>query len=877
MNQIQINATAGPVRPDTSPFKRRDLLLPLLVLVLSLLTTQVLWQETRRLITEERQNEFDIGIRETQLLTEHRLADYAEVLYGMQALYAASNEVSFKGFSAYTKSLRIEERYSGIVNLAYSAIVPDEQKVQHIAATRKQGFPDYAINPEGQRNFYAPTVQLETFHNSKQQDLGLDSLASGERRSSFERARDSATLSITGKLLQPQGEKPDDGHLLMVMPVYRNDMPHDSQEARQNHLLGWVSATFRMQNLMSELITPHNNFSISVYDGTSATPDTLLYNYASGNQDTSAAIFHSTRQIMVADRLWTLNYASSPEFDAKLTNSNRLRTVTYSGIAASLLLALITWLLLYSRRKNLSYTARLERAKQQAEIGNKSKSEFLANISHELRTPMNVILGMLHLILRVETDNKKLDLLEKAQFASEHLLDTIDNILDLANLESGRLQIAPFNFSLREILTDLEKRGAKEADKKGLKLILDVSPDIYRLKLHGDAKRITQVLYKYIDNAIKFSEQGEIIIRVLLQEEHELSCRLRFEVEDSGIGISPDLQPHLFEPFWQADSSSTRAYEGTGLSLAISKELVGMMRNGEVGAKSIPGKGSTFWFSVRLDKIIPTEKSSDGPLSLDQFFRFNGARILLAEDNSLSQMVMRELLEEAGASVNLAESGVAVLEKLRQNSYDCVLMDIQMPLMDGIDATRAIRSELKLLDLPIIAVTAHTSEEKRKECLNAGMNDFIGKPFTPSAFYDTVAHWLPALNSTDSPVQTQTNSMTSWSGDPEVIDLSILAELIGSDRGKMYEFATKFLNLARGDMIHIESAVERNDLKTLGRLAHHNMAPARMVGAIGFAELCGELDEHSKNAAAPELIRKTVIQMRPLLGRIEQYIQTELA
>ncbi|HEX5364319.1 MAG TPA: CHASE domain-containing protein [Gallionella sp.] len=861
------------------PRMRPILLLPLLVLILGLLATQLIWSDSQRQLQTELQNEFDYGIHRTEFNIGQRLSDYEDVLYGLQALYSASDEVSRSEFSAYVAGLHLDEHHPGIQSVAFSISVSGAQKEQHLAAIRKQGFPDYTIHPEGIRDLYVPAIYVEPFQGENLREFGLDNYATAERRATLERARDSEQISVSGKLTLAQGVDAQQTSILMFMPVYRNGVAHNTAESRRANLVGWVSAAFRIQDLAAQLIgASSRNINIDIYDGTEMTAETLLYS-SENARDTSAA-FKSVRQIQIADRLWTLSFSSKPAFDAKLLHS-RTGTLAISGIVVSLILSLFTWLMLYSRERALLDSARLERAKRLAERANQAKSEFLANMSHELRTPMNGILGMTHLALRNETDSHKLNLLEKIQFSGEHLLHTIDNVLDLSSLESGRLHLNPFDFMLREILSDLDGQLTPKASHKGLELAFDIPPELYALKLHGDAARLEQVLLNYACNAIKFTEQGRIVIRARILEEDERSCKLRFEVEDTGIGIDMDKRPPLFTPFWQVDASSSRTHEGSGLGLAICSELVSMMEDGQVGVESALGKGSTFWFSARFDKTgssVPAGK--ERKISPELFANFNGARILVADDNSLSQMVMGELLKSAGASVQSAWSGREALELLQQNRYDCVLMDVQMPLMDGIETTQAIRSDPAWAKLPIIAVTAHASDENRQRCLQAGMNDFMGKPFTPSAFYATLARWLPipAVQEAtrDAPAPSRQDS-TIWSGDSALIDLSMLADLIGDDRTKMREFATKFLTLARADMTQIESALERNDLDMLGKLAHHNKAPARMVGALGFANLCQQLVDHSKYASTPDQIRETIIQMRPLLDRIEQYIQLKLA
>ncbi|OGS80410.1 MAG: hypothetical protein A2061_04815 [Gallionellales bacterium GWA2_59_43] len=864
---------------------RPELLASVLVLAIGLLATYLLWQNAQQQHLHDLQEEFDSGIREAELKIERRVSNSQNVLHGLQALYAASERVEHSEFAAYAATLHLDQNHPGIQSLTFSSIVPAEQLERHLAGIRKQGFPGYSIKPDGKRKLYAPVIHIAPFQGRNLRAFGLDNYATPERRAALEHARDSGKASLSGKLTLVQDDNSSQSGILMFLPVYRNGMAHDTPARRHASIVGWVAAAFRMNNLISGLLDAHTrHFDIEIYDGASTNADALLYD-SDTVRDTqkSTATFRHIQQIEVADRYWTLSFASTPSFDAKLTTPEA-GIVTVIGAVSSLILALCTWLLLRSRKRALHDAHLLQEAIQQAEMANRAKNEFLANIGHELRTPMNAILGMTHLALADETESYKRSRLENIQFSGEHLLNTIDNILDYSGMEYGTPQSHPVDFTLRRLLNNIESFVIRKAAGKDVELSVDIAPGLSRRRLHGDARGLEQVLLNYLDNAVKFTPQGHIILRVLQQEENDASFKLRFEVQDSGIGIDKEKQPQLYSPFWQADSSSTRKHEGIGLGLAICKKLVEKMNEGELGVNSTPGNGSTFWFSARLDKARARRSGNETPATTGNYTYIKGSRILVAEDNVLSQTIIGGLLESAGAMVHRARNGTEALELLHQNTFDCVLMDVQMPEMDGIAATRAIRADPALAELPVIAVTAHASKENRRRCLDAGMNDFIGKPFTPASLYARLAYWLPPHHTPDAarPLQLSIEAIPQddqayRSGDNEIIDLSTLSELIGNDRARMREFANKFVELARGDMPQIEAALAHNDHETLGRLAHHHKAPARMVGAQGFANLCQELSDHIKQAATPAQISQTVARMRPLLDRIEQRVQQELA
>ncbi len=389
-------------------------------------------------------------------------------------------------------------------------------------------------------------------------------------------------------------------------------------------------------------------------------------------------------------------------------------------------------------------TAELSLAKEAAEAASRAKSSFLTNMSHELRTPFHGILGAITLARSRMVEPKGKELLDRAKNATNHLLRVINDILDISRIEAERLEIESTEFCLLPIVENLTSLLGQTARGKGVVLTFDLAPDLATLRLLGDPLRLTQVLINLVGNAVKFTEQGEVALRIGAGTRGGLRHRLRFEIEDSGIGIPPEALARLFTAFEQGDGSMTRRYGGTGLGLAISRRLVQLM-GGEIGVHSTPGQGSTFWFELEFSEAAtagPAPQVSAQVQGQRLGRDHGGKRILVVEDDPVNQEVARTMLEDAGLLVDLAGDGAEGVRHAGARPYALILMDMQMLVMNGLEATLVIRAESLNATTPILAMTANAFAEDRERCLEAGMNDHITKPVVPEHLYQVLADWL---------------------------------------------------------------------------------------------------------------------------------------
>jgi signal transduction histidine kinase/CheY-like chemotaxis protein len=502
------------------------------------------------------------------------------------------------------------------------------------------------------------------------------------------------------------------------------------------------------------------------------------------------------------------------------------------GIGIIALLAVVSafWYMLNQGRQQQKIIALLnESEKRSKELAN-MKEQFLANMSHEIRTPMNAILGFTNLLRRTQLNGEQRQYVQNIHSAGENLLALVNDILDLSKIEAGMMSLEETRFSLHSLLSSVGAMFSEKIKEKRLDFAVAIDKEVPDV-LSGDAVRLTQILVNLINNAVKFTEKGRIDVVVKLLEQSEEEVRLQLTISDTGIGISAEKQQTIFERFQQADTETTRQFGGTGLGLAIVKQLV-TLQNGTIRVKSEQGKGSKF--IVELSYRVPDlNQLYEAALSAqEETVPLERISVLIAEDNVMNQQLISHLMKSWGIDFVLVGNGTEAVEQLKKQLFSLVLMDIQMPGMDGYTATAIIRNDLKL-SIPIIAMTAHAMTGEKEKCLQLGMNDYVSKPIKETVLYNMISRYAQDLPEVEKPTH-------------PLVKLDYLSQLSGGDKQFERQILEQFVVQMPEELQQLEDAIEKSHFDTVRQTAHSLKST---IGYVGLSEeLHPSLDRLEKDA-----------------------------
>jgi signal transduction histidine kinase/CheY-like chemotaxis protein/HPt (histidine-containing phosphotransfer) domain-containing protein len=822
-----------------------DVLPKILVVVMISLTTLFTYG-VYELLQRENISYFQKMVTQSEAAIEKRLQLYALALRGGGGLMNASHSVERDEWQKYTKSLNIAHNLPGINGIGFIEPVAAKDLSAFLEKTAADGAPEFRHHPETEHETKFIIKFIEPVADNLNA-VGLDIAFEANRREAAITSRDTGKMALTEPITLVQDETETAGFLLL-MPVYQKNQPIETVQQRRAAFIGWVYAPFIGHKLLKDIAyVSEGQLNYSVYSGHDLSQEKLIYQHVEGASESLQQDGFSLSKSIIADERgleWTIIWTPSALFKPPIRNGNM---VVLAVLAAGLLISfMLVWVVQLLSRLYGGAVEELRYAKLKAEEASRAKSAFLANMSHEIRTPMNGILGTLDLISSTALNKKQREYVEVIFSSGRLLLGIINDILDLSKIESGHFTLSRGCVNVRKLVDNQLQLLRPLAEEKQLTLTCEWPEDEQIPEYFmGDEVRVKQVLSNLMGNAIKFTQSGTITLK---PGYNQAQNRLKMTVADTGVGIAKDIQATIFDAFTQANHGMVAKAGGTGLGLAICKNLVEMM-GGNIGFTSKPGQGSSFWFTLPyhapsqedMAKLEPTGNAQEVPRMEANF----EATILVAEDNATNQFVIRELLEQIGCKVEIANNGEEAVEKVQAKPFDLVFMDCQMPVMDGYEATREIRKR-GLFKLPVIALTANAISGDREKCLAAGMDDYLTKPASQQKLARILQENIKGL-------QGKITAASPAKDDAVAADMEEAIKSFGSA-------APAFLKLTLQDshklMSEIEASIQASDSDGAWHAAHALKSVMRQVMAHQAADIAAKIEKLAKGGDVKSCVQE---------------------
>lgn len=673
--------------------------------------------------------------------TTEQLGTYVSLVRSAVGFFEASNlNVSPEQFRRFLATIELEKDYPGVLAMGYIEKVPAARRAAFEAEQRKRT-PDFRIFPDTPRDPYYVTTYVEPGSQGRGRNLGFDPFTEPVRRAALEQARDNASPVMSGRLiLKTEMASPEASPaFVLYAPIYKVSPPPDTPEKRREALHGYIAASFRVNDLLKGIRGPtaRSLVAFRIFAGDTTDPREVLM--VTEDFPTDRIGVSDRETISVAGFTWTFEFVTLPEFEQE-SGMAQIPMIAGLGILLSLLLYGFTTVQARARRADeraLHYER--ERARDLQDL-DRAKTRFFSNLSHELRTPLNGILGMNDLLWDTPLNEQQKDYLTTIGTCGRTLLDLISDVLDVSKIEAGKLELKRKAFKLLQPFNGALEVVRGQARGKDLNLYLEWDDKLPRY-VEGDLVRLRQVLVNLLSNAVKFTRAGSVTVRA-----KQVNERLEVEIQDTGVGISQENVGKLFRPFSQVTAvEGTESIQGTGLGLVICKEIVSLM-GGDISVSSELGVGTVFRMTLPLTVVDADKYESVTEPQMSKEIEA-GLSLLVADDNPVNLRVLLLQLHKLGYTADGVEDGLKVVEAVGKKAYDLILMDCQMPRMDGLEATRTIRKTYP--DGPVIvALTAHTGPEQQAECELAGMDDFLTKPIELARLVQVLEKWQIRLKAT---------------------------------------------------------------------------------------------------------------------------------